>query len=283
MSLEQKRELIRPGFEGMSISKQCKSLGLMRSSYYFKPRGESLYNEQLMKLIDGRFLEHPETGVCRMTDWLNLDMGHHVNTKRVRRLYKVMNLRTLFPKKNLSKARSGDHKYPYLLNGLVIDRPNQVWQADITYIPMYRGFMYLFAIIDVYSRKIMGWSTSNTMSVEWCRDVLKDTLREHGSPEIFNTDQGSQFTSPKFINVLKDNQVSISMDGKGRALDNVYIERFWWALKHEEIYLNPPNGGIELYRNVKRYVEYYNNERRHTSIGKQTPNRKFNDNSKKVS
>ncbi|WP_379020389.1 DDE-type integrase/transposase/recombinase, partial [Parapedobacter deserti] len=186
MSLDQKRALVCPGFEGMSVSKQCKSLGLERSSYYFKPRGESLFNQQLMGVIDRQFLEHPYLGAGRMTDWLKLDMGYHVNIKRVRRLYKVMNLRTLFPKRNLSKAKAGDYKYPYLLNGLEIDRPNQVWQADITYIPMFRGFMYLFAIIDVYSRRIMGWSTSNTMSVEWCRDVLKDTLRDHGTPEIFN-------------------------------------------------------------------------------------------------
>ena len=266
MTVLQKRELISPDYPHLSVSNQCKLVGLHRSSYYFKPKGESVLNQQLMKSIDRKFLKCPFYGVERMTDHLR-SLGYSVNPKRVRRLYKIMNLRTLHPKRNLSKAKASDYKYPYLLKGLKIERPNQVWQADITYIPMFRGFMYMFAIIDVYSRRIVGWSTSNTMSMEWCREVLLDTLRTEGKPEIFNTDQGSQFTSPDFIQCLLNNDIEVSMDGKGRALDNVYIERFWRSLKYEYIYLNPPNGGVDLYKGIKAYVKFYNGERKHTATG----------------
>ncbi|WP_392470923.1 IS3 family transposase [Sphingobacterium cellulitidis] len=236
-----------------------------------------------MKLIDQKFTDTPFYGVERMTDYLKYDLGYRVNEKRVRRLYRLMNLRTIYPKRNLSKANPADYKYPYLLRKLVINRPCQVWQADITYIPMFRGFMYMFAIIDVYSRKIMGWSTSNTMHVEWCKEVLQNTIKEHGCPEIFNTDQGAQFTSPIFINQLKANNIRISMDGKGRALDNIYIERFWRSLKREKIYLNPPNGGIDLYAHVKDYILFYNTQRRHKSIGKITPDEMYYKQIKNVS
>lgn len=180
MSIDQKRELVSPGNMNMSVSHQCKVLGLHRSSYYLKPKGNSVMNEHLMKIIDRKFLDCPFYGVERMTAYLKMDLGHRVNEKRIRRLYKLMNLRALYPKKNLSKAQKKDYKYPYLLRGLDINKPNHVWQADITYVPMFRGFMYLFAIIDVYSRRIMGWSLSNTMSMEWCRDTLKDTLKIQG-------------------------------------------------------------------------------------------------------
>ncbi|WEK18005.1 MAG: IS3 family transposase [Candidatus Pedobacter colombiensis] len=283
MSIIERRSLISPEHQALSIASQCKLLNLQRSCYYFKPKGESLFNQSIMNLIDRKFLDCPFYGVDRMTAYLNKDLGCHVNNKRIRRLYRVMNLRTIYPKKNLSKANAAHHKYPYLLKGLKIDRPGQVWQADITYIPMFRGFMYMFAIIDVYSRKIVGWSISNTMTVEWCRDVLLETIEEHGTPGIFNTDQGSQFTSPIFTKALKDSNVSISMDGKGRALDNVFIERFWRSLKQEYIYLNPPNGGMELFQGIKRYVEFYNNERRHRSMDDLTPNEVFYQNNKKVS
>ncbi|MNE12735.1 Integrase core domain protein [compost metagenome] len=187
-----------------------------------------------------------------------------------------MNLKTIHPKKNLSKACKADYKFPYLLGNLKIERANQVWQADITYISMFKGFMYMFAIIDVYMRKIMGWDVSNTMNAEWCRDVLAHTMQNYGKPEIFNTDQGSQFTSEIFVKLLKENEVKISMDVKDRALDNIYIERFWGSLKREKIYLNPPNGGVDLYRQLKNYVVFYNTERRHKSIGRITPDEKFN-------
>lgn len=266
MTTMEKRELISPEYINLSVSAQCKLIGLQRSSYYFKPKGESLVNQRLMKTIDRKFLECPFYGVERMTDYLR-GLGYHVGVKRVRRLYRLMNLRTIYPKRNLSKAKATDYKYPYLLKGLKIERPNHVWQADITYIPMFRGFMYMFAIIDVYSRRIVGWSISNTMSMEWCREILLDTIRTEGRPEIFNTDQGSQFTSPHFVNLLLGNDIKVSMDGKGRALDNVFIERFWRSIKQEYVYLNPPNGGMDLYRGVKAYVEFYNCQRKHSGTG----------------
>jgi putative transposase len=271
MSVNQKRELVSPEYKKMSVSKQCELIGLQRSSYYFKAKGESVLNQVLMKAIDVKFLDCPFYGVERMTTYLNMDMGYRVDSKRIRRLYHLMCLQTIYPKRNLSKANIKEYKYPYLLKNLEINRPNQAWSADITYIPMFRGFMYMFAIIDVFSRKIMGWSISNTMSVNWCKEVVETAIDKHGKPEIFNTDQGSQFTSPIFINTLKNNKIQISMDGKGRALDNVFIERFWRTIKYEYIYLNPANGGIELLNGVKKYIEFYNLQRRHESIGKLSP------------
>lgn len=161
---------------------------------------------------------------------------------------------------------------PYLLKGLTIDRPNQVWEADITYIPMFRGFMYLFAIIDVYSRKIVGWGISNTMTTEWCKSIVEKAIKDYGRPEIFNTDQGSQFTNAVFTEMLNKHDIRISMDGKGRALDNIYIERFWRSIKYEKIYLNPSNGGIELWKSVNDYINFYNGQRRQEVLNKMTPN-----------
>ena len=177
-----------------------------------------------------------------MTVYLNLDLGFRVDRKRIKRLYRLMGINTIYPKKNLSKPNLTEYKYPYLLRDLEINRPNQAWAADIIYIPMFRGFMYMYAIIDVYSRKIVGWDISNTMSVEWCKSITDEAIKKHGKPEIFNTNQGSQFTSPIFVNMLKQQEIKISMDGKGRALDNIYIERFWRTIKYEHIYLYPANG-----------------------------------------
>lgn len=275
MSTEQKRQLICPEDPEISVVKQCKLIGLQRSNFYFKPKGETVFNQDLMKKIDRKFLECPFYGVERMTQYLNLDLGLHVDSKRIRRLYNLMGLQTIFPKRNLSKMNLKDYKYPYLLKGLTIERPNQVWEVDITYIPMFRGFMYMFAIIDVYSRKIIAWSISNSMTVEWCKEVVEEAIKEYGKPEILNSDQGSQFTSPVFINMLKKNDILISMDGKGRALDNIFIERFWRTIKYEYIYLNPPNGGIDLLKGVNKYIEFYNNERRHESLNYLTPNMNF--------
>lgn len=272
MSIDQKRSLITPGYVEMSVKKQCKLIDLQRSNFYFKPKGESWMNLRLMELIDKKFIECPFYGIERMTNYLNKDLGYHIDDKRVRRLYHVMGLQTIFPKKNLSKANKAHYKYPYLLRDLLIVRPNHVWEVDITYIPMFKGFMYKFAVIDVYSRKIMGWGVSNTMTTEWCKEIVREAIEEHGNPEILNSDQGSQFTSPIFTNFLKDNDIKISMDGKGRALDNIYIERYWRSLKYEYIYLNPANGGIDLYKGIKKYVEFYNSERRHESLDYETPN-----------
>jgi putative transposase len=272
MSTPQKRELISPSYSKLSIVKQCKSLGLQKSSYYCKPKGESSLNQLLMRAIDKKYLECPFYGTRRMTTYLNMDLGYRVDRKRIKRLYRLMGLTTIYPKKNLSKPNLAEYKYPYLLKDLEINRPNQVWASDITYIPMFRGFMYMYAIIDVYSRKIVGWDVSNTMSVEWCKSITREAIEKYGKPEIFNTDQGSQFTSPVFINELKKYDIKISMDGKGRALDNIYIERFWRTIKYEHIYLYPANGGIELLRGIRKYIDFYNNERRHHSLNQIAPN-----------
>lgn len=192
-----------------------------------------------------------------------------------------MGLQTIYPKKNLSKRNQLHKVYPYLLKNLKIVRPNQVWQTNITYIPINRGFMYMIAIIDVFSRKVLNWSISNMMNVVQiligrCAQVYQDTLEQYGCPEILNTDQGSQFTSPVFTKISIDNKIKISMDGKGRALDNIYIERFWRALKYEHIYPNQANGGVEIYEGVRKYITFYNEERRHSSIGNLTPKNVLN-------
>jgi len=275
MSTTERRQKVVKSHPGLSLEKQCELLEIHRSGLYYKPKGESALNLELMKTIDVYYLEHPYYGVERMTDYLNLDLGFHVNKKRIRRLYKLMGLHTIYPKPKTTTRDKTSYIYPYLLRGLTVERPNQVWQTDITYIPMHRGFMYMAAIIDVYSRKILNWSVSNSMSKEWCVELLNDTVDQYGAPEIHNSDQGSKYTSDLYINALKNHEIKISMDGRGRALDNIYIERFWRSLKQEKIYLNPANGGLELYQNVKEYIEFYNKKRRHTEIGKIPPNELF--------
>jgi putative transposase len=271
MSTTEKRQLVVASHPRLSLKNQCELLGVSRTLMYYKPRGESALNEQLMKCIDRYFLLHPYYGVERMTDYLNKDLGYRVNEKRVRRLFKIMNLKTIYATPKTTIGDPARYKYPYLLRNLAVTAPNQVWQTDITYIPMFRGFMYMAAIIDVYSRKILGWSISNTMTAKWCVELLEDTIAKHGKPDIFNTDQGVQYTSEQHVSALTKHEIKISMDGKGRALDNVYIERFWRSLKQEKIYLNPPNGGVDLYQKVKDYVHFYNTERRHTEIGSIPP------------
>lgn len=279
MSTTEKRQNVVKSHPRLSVSKQCKLLNISRTGMYYKPKGESLINLKLMLDIDKWFLEHPYYGVERMTDYLNLDLDYGVNIKRVRRLYKIMRLKTIYPKPQTTKRDAASYKYPYLLKGVVINRFNQVWQTDITYIPMNRGFMYMAAIIDVYSRKVLGWSISNSMTKQWCIELLRDTIVKHGAPEIHNSDQGSQYTSLEYIETLKEYGIKISMDGKGRALDNIYIERFWRSLKQEKIYLNPPSGGLDLYHKVKEYITFYNQVRRHTEIGKIPPNQLYYKNS----
>jgi len=275
MSTTEKRQNVVKSHPRLSMSKQCKLLNINRTAMYYKPKGEKIINQKLMKDIDKCFLEHPYYGVERMTDYLNLDLGYSVNTKRIRRLYRLMMLNTIYPKPQTTKRDAASYKYPYLLKGVTIDRPNQVWQTDISYIPMKRGFMYMAAIIDVYSRKILSWSISNSMTKEWCIELLNDTIEKFGPPVIHNSDQGSQYTSLEYIETLKKNGIKISMDGKGRALDNIYIERFWRSLKQEKVYLNPPNGGLDLHHKVKEYITFYNQIRRHTEIGKIPPDQLY--------
>lgn len=275
MSTTEKRQKVVKSHPGLSLERQCELLEIHRSGLYYKPKGESVLNLELMKKIDLQLFDHPHYGVERMTDHLNLDLGYKVNKKRIRRLYKLMGVQTIYPKPKTTIRDKTSYIYSYLLRGLEIDHPNQVWQTDITYIPMFRGFMYMAAIIDVHSRKILNWSISNSMNKEWCVELLNDTVEQYGVPEIHNSDQGSQYTSDLYINALKNHKIKISMDGRGRALDNIYIERFWRTLKQEKIYLNPANGGLELYQNVREYIEFYNKKRRHTSIGKIPPNELF--------
>lgn len=275
MSTTERRKKVVKSHPRPSLVQQCKLLDIHRSGLYYRPRSESPYNLRLMREIDAHFMEHPYYGVERMTDYLNLDLGHRVNVKRIRRLYKIMGLQTVYRKPRTTIKDPESYKYPYLLRDLNIERPGQVWQTDITYIPMLRGFMYMNAIIDVYSRKILNWSISNSMDKQWCIELLEDTIAEHGAPEIHNSDQGSQYTSTQYVKVLKENKIQISMDGKGRALDNIYIERFWKSIKYEKIYLNPPNGGLDLYQMVNEYIEFYNTKRRHTEIGKVPPDQMY--------
>jgi putative transposase len=275
MTTTQKRQKVVKSHPRLSLKEQCNILSIHRSGLYYKSKGESPLNLKLMKTIDRYFIDHPYYGAERMTDYLNMDLGYCVNIKRIRRLYKLMNLRTIYARPKTTRRNQSHAVYPYLLKNLKIERPNQVWQTDITYIPMFRGFMYMAAIIDVYSRKVLNWSISNSMTADWCIELLEDTIRMHGTPEIHNSDQGSQYTSAEYIEVLKKHQIKISMDGKGRASDNIYIERFWRSIKQEKIYLNPPNGGVELYQMVKDYIQFYNENRRHTEIGKMPPDQKY--------
>ena len=199
MSSTQKRQKVDKTHPRLSLQKQCKLLSIHRSSIYYQPKGESVLNQELMKEIDKYFLEHPYYGVERMTTYLNMDLGYNVNVKRVRRLYNKMGLQTIYRAARTTIRNKAEYVYPYLLRNLEIEKPNQVWQTDITYIPMAKGFMYLTAIIDVYSRKIMGWSLSNSMTKEWCCDLVNETIEKHGVPEILNSDQGSQYTSNLYI------------------------------------------------------------------------------------
>lgn len=258
----------------LSISEQCELLSIHRSGLYYKPVQESDLNLELMRRMDEQYFETPFYGALRLTNFFNGE-GYQLNIKRIRRLMKIINWRTIYREPRTTVINKADYKYPYLLRNLKIERVNQVWAMDITYIPMAKGFMYLTAIIDLYSRYVVNWSISNTMSAEWCAEVLEQAIHTHGKPEIFNTDQGSQFTSEVFINLLKSNNIEISMDGKGRALDNIFIERLWRTVKYENIYLNVYENGVDLYKGLRKYFEFYNSVRKHQSLNYETPQRVY--------
>lgn len=222
-----------------------------------------------MRLIDEIHLEEPTFGVLRLQDELE-ERGYKVNVKRIRRLRNKMGIKTIYPKRNLSKLGKTKYIHPYLLKNLKIERPNQVWAIDITYIPMLKGFMYLTAVLDVYSRYILGWQLSNSLDKETQTELVEELFEEYGTPEIINSDQGSQYTSKNWVNCLKSNNVKISMDGKGRAIDNIYIERFWRSIKYDYIYLNPAENGMELYRGIDNFIRKYN-RRKHQGIGRVKP------------
>jgi len=265
--------LIDPDHE-LSIENQCALLEVPRSTYYYEAAGESLENLALMEQIDMLYLAHPENG-SRMMVRVLARQGVVVNRKRVQRLMNLMGIRSLAPQRKTTVANKEHFKYPYLLRGLLIDRPNQVWCTDITYIPFAKGFMYLVAIMDWHSRKVLSWRLSNTMTVDFCVAALEEALALFGTPEIFNTDQGSQFTAHPFVKVLLDSGVQVSMDGVGRAIDNVFIERLWRTVKYDHVYLNPANSGNELRDGLEIYLNYYNEERPHSSLGDMTPDETY--------
>ena len=253
----------------LSISRQCELLALNRSTYYYGPATETEANLTLMRLIDEEYTKHPVYGRRRMTAYLKR-LGHQVNSKRVRRLMQLMGLEAIYPKPNLSRKHPENIIYPYLLRNYTIDRPYQVWSADITYIRMAQGFVYLTAIIDWFSRYVLSWRLSNTLDSHFCVEALKDAL-DVGRPEIFNTDQGVQYTSSDFVSVLVNAEIQISMDGKGRALDNIFVERLWRTVKHEHIYLHEYKTVRELSKGLEEFFFFYNNERLHQSLGYRPP------------
>lgn len=271
-NVQEWRQHVDKASDQLSVVRQCDLLHIHRSGLYYQPAPESVYNLELMRLIDEKHLLHPWLGVPRMTQWLRKDMGHTVNPKRIERLYRLMGIQAIGPKPNTSKPGKGHKVYPYLLRNLKVERPNQVWALDITYIPVQGGFLYLVAVIDLYSRYVMNWSLSNTMTAEWCKQALDEAVNKHGKPEIINTDQGSQFTAVEFAEYVTEHlKVRLSMDGKGRAIDNIFIERLWRSVKYEHVYLRPASDGLEAYRGLATYFEYYNHERRHQSLNDETP------------
>ena len=236
-----------------SIRRQCLLAGVPRSTFYYEPVPESEANLRVMLAIDKRYMRHPEYGSPRMCDWL-CDQGYEINHKRVERMMHTMGLQAITPGPHTSKPCPGHKIYPYLLRGVDIERLHQVWSIDITYIPMQKGYMYLVAVIDWYSRYVLSWELSNSMESSFCVQALKKALAQ-GRPEIFNTDQGSQFTSSVFTDVLLDKNIAISMDGRGRALDNVFIERLWWTVKYENVYPKDYSNGHTLYKGLSKYLK----------------------------
>ena len=250
---------------------QCILLSINRSGYYYKPATESDENLEIMRFLDLQYYKTPFYGQKKLVAEL-IKLGYCVNVKRVRRLMEKVQWQTIYRAPRTTFSDKTSYKYPYLLKNLDITKVNQVWATDITYIPMRKGFMYLTAVIDLFSRKVLSWAVSNTMSAEWCVQALEQAMKKHGKPEIFNTDQGVQYTSEIFIKTLENNDIKISMDGKGRAIDNIFIERLWRTVKYENVYLNVYEDGLSLHKGLSKYFDFYNNERTHQSLEYKTPN-----------
>jgi putative transposase len=270
MSAPDRRARLERGHSDLSIRRQCKLLSVARSNVYRLPRPADDDDLLMMRLIDELFTAWPFLGSRRIAFMLR-EKGYSINRKRVQRLMRKMGIEALGPKPRTSKPAPGHRIYPYLLRGMTIDQPNQVWAADITYIPMGRGFLYLVAVIDWASRAVLSWRLSNTMDVSFCVDALEDALSRFGKPQIFNTDQGSQFTSMAFTGVLDRAGIQISMDGRGRWMDNVFIERLWRSLKHEDVYLKGYVDGRELHEGLSDWIAFYNDRRPHQAHGYRTP------------
>jgi putative transposase len=270
MSAPDRREMLDPADKTLSIRRQCALLGVARSGVY-RPRKPANDNDlSLMRRIDELFTAWPFFGSRRMTGMLKAE-GEKINRKRVQRLMRKMGIAALGPKPNTTKPAPGHKIFPYLLRNLKIERPNHVWAADITYLPIGRGFLYLVAIIDWASRAVLSWRISNTMDTSFCLAALEDALARFGKPEIFNTDQGSQFTSAAFTDALAAAGIKISMDGRGRWMDNVFIERLWRSLKHEDVYLKGYADGCQAKAGIADWMEFYNGRRLHQALGYRTP------------
>ena len=262
--------MVDPNDERLSITRQCRLVSIARSSFYYEGRGESPLNLRLMRLIDEQFLETPFYGSRQMTRWLCRE-GYTVSRKRVRRLMRLLGLQAVFQRPRTSQPHPEHRIYPYLLRDLAITRPNQAWCADVTYIPLQRGFLYLVAVMDWASRKVLSWRLSNTLDASFCVEALGEALERYDAPEIFNTDQGSQFTSQEFTQTLKGAGIEISMDGKGRWMDNVFIERLWRSLKYEQVYLAEYATGTEARAGIGWWMSFYNERRPHSSLEDLTP------------
>jgi len=270
MSRAERRALVEREEPGLPVSEQCRLLAVSRSSVYRRPAEISAAALTTMALIDRQYLARPYYGSRRMAAWL-ATQGHLVNRKRVQRLMRVMGLVAVYQRPNTSKAASAHKVYPYLLGGLSIGRVNQVWCSDITYIPMAKGFLYLAVIMDWHSRAVLAWRLSNTLGADFCVEALEEALAWFGQPEIFNTDQGSQFTGEEFTGELKRHEITISMDGKGRCMDNIFVERLWRSLKYEEVYLHAYANVAEAKAGIGAWLRFYNEERQHQSHGYRTP------------
>ena len=270
MSRAERRALVERGNPTLPVAQQCRLLTVSRSSVYRQPATVSEEERTIMALIDRQYLARPYYGSRRMTAWL-ATQGHVVNRKRVQRLMRLMALVAIYQRPNTSKAAAAHKVYLYLLGGMAIERVNQVWCSDVTYIPMAKGFLYLVVIMDWVSRAVLAWRLSNTLGAEFCVEALEEALARHRRPEIFNTDQGSQFTSDDFTGTLKRHGVMISMDGKGRCMDNIFVERLWRSLKYEEVYLNAYESVAEAKAGIGAWLSFYNDERQHQSLGYRTP------------
>jgi len=270
MSRDRRKALVSSGYGRLSVVRQCELVGISRSSHYYTATGESEFTLELLRRIDGQYLKTPWYGSRQMARHLRRE-GFSVGRTRVRRLMRLLGLQAIYQKPRTSIPNTEHRVYPYLLRDLVIERPNQVWCADITYIPMSRGFLYLVAVMDWHSRAVLSWRLSNTLDSGFCVEALEEALVRYGRPEIFNTDQGSQFTSEAFTGALCDAGIRISMDGKGRWMDNVFIERLWRSLKYECVYLREFESGHDAHREIGCWLEYYNTERPHSALLDKTP------------
>jgi putative transposase len=274
MSVDRRRKLVEPKHPKLSIVAQCRLVGISRSGMYHKPAPETALNLELMAIIDKQFMETPWYGSRQMARHLRR-LGHVVGRKRIRRLMAKMGLVPIYQQPRTTIPHPEHKKYRYLLKDMVIDKPNQVWCSDITYIPMRKGFLYLVAVMDWATRKVLSWKLSSSMEADFCIEALQEAMVTYGKPAIFNTDQGSQFTCPGFVDVLLEAKVQVSMDGKGRWMDNVFIERLWRSLKYECVYIHAFETGTELRQGLGKWIDYYNADRPHSKFGGATPNEAY--------